>query len=165
MLKCRVSYITGRPTDIGLQMGRAAILVAGKGRGGMFLFICFFTSFLFLFLPCSSFSSLLLSLLSLFSLSLGDNTELTTRVDVSLNHNTINQIISKIKNREPWVPPSRSRTIFGTDMVNVPVSVVAPEFMYYQCILPQFSAWLVSNNQTPIIRCQINLGLTSITFM
>ena len=50
---------------------KPAILVAGKGRGGMFLF------FLFLhFHSCSSsLSSLLLSLLSLFSLSLGDDTK------------------------------------------------------------------------------------------
>ena len=48
-----------------------AILVAGKGTGGMFLF--FFTFIPVLFLPCPSLSSLLLSLLSLFSLSLGDD--------------------------------------------------------------------------------------------
>ena len=41
-------------------------------------------------LPCPSLSSLLLSLLSLFSLSLGDNTKWPTRVDMSLNPNTIN---------------------------------------------------------------------------
>ena len=40
----------GRPTDIGLQMGKASILAAGKGIGGMFLFPLFlhfhsFTSF------------------------------------------------------------------------------------------------------------------------
>ena len=70
---------------------RPAILVAGKGRGGMFLFLLFLH-----FHSCSSFfpsllfSSLLLSLLSLFSLSLGDDTKWPTRVDVSLNPNTIN---------------------------------------------------------------------------
>ena len=46
-------------------------------------------SFLFLFLPCPSLSSLLLSLLSPFSLSLGDDTKWPTRVDVSLNPNTV----------------------------------------------------------------------------
>ena len=55
---------------------RPAILVAGKGRGGLF-FISFVTSlsFLLLFLPSPSLSSPLLSLLSLFSLSLGDDTK------------------------------------------------------------------------------------------
>ena len=45
---------------------RPAILVADKGRGGCFYFFCFFT-----FIPVSL-SSPLLSLLSPFSLSLGD---------------------------------------------------------------------------------------------
>ena len=47
-------------------------------------------SFIFLFLPCLSLSSPLLYLLSLFSLSLGDNTKWSTRVDVSLNSNRTN---------------------------------------------------------------------------
>ena len=55
---------------------RPAILVAGKGRGGN-VFISSVSSlpFLFLFLPCSSLSSLRLSLLTLFSLSQGDDTK------------------------------------------------------------------------------------------
>ena len=55
---------------------RPAILVVGKGRGGMFLCLLFlhFHS-CSLFLPCPSLSSPLLSLLSLFSLSLGDDTK------------------------------------------------------------------------------------------
>ena len=69
-----------------------AILVAGKSRGGCFYFFCFFTFILVLFLPCPSLSSPLLSLLSLFSLSLGDDTKWPTRVDVLLNPNTINLI-------------------------------------------------------------------------
>ena len=69
---------------------RPAILVVGKGRGGMFLFASVSSlSFLFLFLPCPSLSSPLLSLLSLFSLSLGDDAKWPSRVDVSLNPNTI----------------------------------------------------------------------------
>ena len=46
-----------------------------------------------LFLPYPAFSSPLLPvyLLSLFSLSLGDNTKWPTRVDMSLNPNTVNQ--------------------------------------------------------------------------
>ena len=45
-------YLTspGRPTDNGLQLGKAAILLAGKGRGGMFLFLLFLH-----FHSCSSF--------------------------------------------------------------------------------------------------------------
>ena len=69
---------------------RPAVLVAGKGRGGnVFIFSVSSLSFLFLFLICHSLSPLLLSLLSLFSLSLGDDTKWPTRVDVSLNPNTI----------------------------------------------------------------------------
>ena len=67
---------------------RPAILVAGKDRGGN-VFISSL-SFLFLFLPCPSLSSLLPSLLSIFSLFLGNDTKWPTRVDVSLNPNTIN---------------------------------------------------------------------------
>ena len=46
-------YLTspGRPTDIGLRLGKACyILVVGKGRGGMFLFLLFLH-----FHSCSSF--------------------------------------------------------------------------------------------------------------
>ena len=70
---------------------RPATLVAGKGRGGCFYFFCFFT---FIPVPLSSLSlspSPLLSILSLFSLFLGDDTKWPTRVDVSLNPNSINQ--------------------------------------------------------------------------
>ena len=71
---------------------RPAILVVGKGRGGMFLFLLFLH-----FHSCSSFFPvplfhLLYSLFYLFfSLSLGDDTKWPSRVDVSLNPNTINQ--------------------------------------------------------------------------
>ena len=64
---------------------RPAILVAGKGRGNVFISSVSSLSFLFLFLPCPSLSSLLLSLPSLFSLSLGDKTKLPTRVEGLLN--------------------------------------------------------------------------------
>ena len=48
-----VMYLTslGHPTDIGLQLGKSAILVAGKGRGECFCFFCFFT---FIPVPLSS---------------------------------------------------------------------------------------------------------------
>ena len=65
--------------------------------GNVFISSVFSLSFLFLFLPCPSLSSLLLSLLSLFSLSLGDDTKWPTRVNVSLNPNTINLAILKIQ--------------------------------------------------------------------
>ena len=54
---------------------RPAILVAGKGRGGSLFSSVSSLSFLFLFLPCPSLSSPPLSLLSVFSLSLGDDTK------------------------------------------------------------------------------------------
>ena len=67
---------------------RPAVLEAGKGKGEMFISSVSSLSFLFLFFPCSSLTSLLLSF---FSLSLGDDTKWPTRVEVSLNPNTINQ--------------------------------------------------------------------------
>ena len=80
----KVSYILrhrGVQPILAYSWARPAILVEGKGKGGMFLF------FLFLYFhSCSSFfpvpalSSPLLSLLSLFSLSLGDGTKQPTRV-------------------------------------------------------------------------------------
>ena len=83
--RCCVSYITGASNWYWLT-------VVGKGRGGMFLFLLFLH-----FHSSSSFfpvplSSPLRSLLSLFSLSLGDNTKWPSRVDMSLNPNTINQL-------------------------------------------------------------------------
>ena len=54
---------------------RPAILVAGKGRGECLISSVSSLSFLFIFLPCRSLSSPLLSLLSRFSLSLGDDTK------------------------------------------------------------------------------------------
>ena len=51
---------------------RPSIVTAGKGRGGMFLFLLFLHFHSFSFLLCPSFLSLL-SLLSLFSLSLVDD--------------------------------------------------------------------------------------------
>ena len=71
---------------------RPAILVAGRVEGNVFISSVSSLSFLFLFLPCSSLSSPLLSLLAL---SLGDNIKWPTRVDVSLNPNAVSQSINQ----------------------------------------------------------------------
>ena len=63
-----------------------------RWRGNVFTSVSSL-SLLFLFLPCPSLSSPLLSLLSLFSLSLGNDIKLPSRVDVSLNPSTINQML------------------------------------------------------------------------
>ena len=64
----------GHPTILAYRRARPAILAAGKGREGMF-FILFLHFHLFSFLPCPSLSSPLLSLQSIFSLSLGEDTK------------------------------------------------------------------------------------------
>ena len=82
-------------TSLGCQLilaynwARPAVLAAGKDRGGMFLFLLFFHFHSFSCLPYPSLSSPLLPLLSLFSLSLGDDTE----ADVSLNPISVNQLL------------------------------------------------------------------------
>ena len=75
---------------------RPATLIVGKDRvgGDVFIYSVSLLSFLFLFLPCPSLSSPLPSLLSHFSLSLGDDTKWPTRVDVSLNPNSIKKKLS-----------------------------------------------------------------------
>ena len=80
-----------RPADIGLQLDKVCYPLQQVGvEAECFYFFCFF---IFIHLPLSplSLSSPLLSFLSLFSLSLEDDTKWPTRVDVSLNPNTINQ--------------------------------------------------------------------------
>ena len=77
-----VVNVSGIVSHLGIQLimasswARLSILVAGKGKG-RFIFISSVSSlsFLFLFLSCLSLSSPLLSLLSLFSLSLGEDTK------------------------------------------------------------------------------------------
>ena len=66
-----VVYLTslGRPTDIGCQLRRPAIIVAGKGREGQeecFYFICFFT---FIHFPLSSLSLSFISSISFLPFS------------------------------------------------------------------------------------------------
>ena len=79
---------------------RPAIIIAGKGRGGMFLFLLFLH-----FRSCSSSLFLALSslLLSLFSLSLWNDTKWLTRVDMLLNPSTINQSIKYLPALRPTV--------------------------------------------------------------
>ena len=91
--RCCVSWSLGRPADIGLQLGKACyvILVAGKGRGGMFLLLLFLH-----FHSISSFFSVLLFhflyyLFYLFSPFLWEMTQNDSQGFVmSLNPNTIN---------------------------------------------------------------------------
>ena len=77
----------GRPTDIGLQLGKTCYpckRVRGGGGGGeCFYFFCFFTFTLIL-----SFVSATVSSISFLHFS-GRQHKMTHKVDVSLNHNTI----------------------------------------------------------------------------
>ena len=75
MVSCILRY-WGAQLILAYSWARPAILVAGKGRGGnVFISSLSSLSFLFLFLPCLSLSSPLLSLLSFFFLSLEDDTK------------------------------------------------------------------------------------------
>ena len=90
MVRRCVSCVTGAYNWYWLTVGQGLlsllqVRVAGKGRRGMFLFLLFLH-----YHSCSSFFPVpLSSLLSFFSLSLGDDTKWPTRADVSLNPNTI----------------------------------------------------------------------------
>ena len=81
----------GHPTDISLQVGQGLLsLQQVRVEGDCFYFFCVFTIIHFHFSPVLSLSSPLLSLQSLFSLSLGADTKGPTRVDMPLNRNTSN---------------------------------------------------------------------------
>ena len=87
--RCHVSYVTGA-----YSWARPAILIAGKGRGGMFLFLLFLH-----FHSCSSFFPVPLIHLFyyLFSPLLWEMTQnAPTRVDMSLNPFIINQLNWKL---------------------------------------------------------------------
>ena len=67
---------SGRPTEIGLQLDRVCCARSRCGKGACFYIFCFFTVFhFFLILICLPLSSSLLFHLSLFSLSLGEDTK------------------------------------------------------------------------------------------
>ena len=74
--RCHVFYVTHRGVQLILayRWTRPAILEAGQGRGG-FISSVSSLSFLFRLFSKSSNSSLLLSILSHFYLSLGDDTK------------------------------------------------------------------------------------------
>ena len=81
----KVVVSPGHSTEIGLRLGKACFpcsrlgygvcVCVGGGGGDVFISSVFSLSFIFLFLPCPSLSSPMLSLLSLFSFSLGDDTK------------------------------------------------------------------------------------------
>ena len=90
--RCRVSYVTGASSWYWLTVVKGLLsLQQVRVEGNVFISSVSSLPFLFRFLPYPSLSSPLLSLLSLFFLSLGDNSKWSTRVDMSLNPNTINQ--------------------------------------------------------------------------
>ena len=92
-LFCHVLCHRGVQLILAYSWARPAVLGAGKGREGMFLFLLFLHCHSFSFLPCPSLSSRLLSLLSLFSPAFsGDDTKWPTRVDISLNPSTIKSL-------------------------------------------------------------------------
>ena len=88
--RCRVSCVTRASNWYWLTVGQGLLSLQQVWVEGECL-ISSTLSFIFLFLSCPSLSSPQLSRLSLFSLSLGDDTKWPTRVDVSLNPNTISQ--------------------------------------------------------------------------
>ena len=87
------SFVNGASNWYWLTVGQGLLSLQQVGvEGECCYFFCSLTLFHLPLIPYPSLSSSLLSLLSLFSLSLGDNTKWSTRVDMSLNTNTVNQI-------------------------------------------------------------------------
>ena len=96
-MSCILSH-WGVQLILAYSWARLAVLVAGKIRGGMFLFLLFLS-----FHSCSFLSPLL----SLFSLSLGDDTKWPARVDMLLNPNTINQSSMRLYLLNSWIDSVR----------------------------------------------------------
>ena len=95
--EAKVSYILhhrGLQLILAYSWARPAILAAGKGIAGMFLFLLFLHFHSFSFLPCFSLSSPLLSLLSLFSLSVRVDTKWPTRKGQRVVKPQLNQSIN-----------------------------------------------------------------------
>ena len=101
-----VVYLTSseRPTDIGLQMGKACYPCSSKGRGGegggYFYFLFLHCHSCFSFFPVPLFH-LLYYLIYLFSPFLWETTQndLQGQDDVSLNPNTINHFFSNLQHQ------------------------------------------------------------------
>ena len=86
---CCVSCVTRASSWYWLTVGQGLLSLQQEWVEGECLISSVSSlSFIFLFLPCPSLSS---PLLSLFLLSLWDDTKWPTKVDVSLNPNTIHQ--------------------------------------------------------------------------
>ena len=85
--RCRVSYFTEASNWYCPTVGEGLLFLQQvRVGGGVFISSVFSLSFIFLSLLSLPFISIFLSL---FSLSLGDDTKWPIRVDVSLNPNTI----------------------------------------------------------------------------
>ena len=111
---------------------RPAILAAGKGRGGCFCSFCFSTFIHFPFYPVPLFNLLyiVLSLLSLFSLSLGDDTKWPTRVYLPLNPNSI---VVRMKKSCILTYPKCAQWRFWSDCDNPVRPSVLPSVMSHHC--------------------------------
>ena len=95
--RCYVACVTRASSWYWLTVGQGLLsLQQVRIEGDCFYFFCFFTAIHFHFSPVPSLSCPLLYLLSLFSLSLGDDTKWPTKADVLLNPSTVNQ------NRHHW---------------------------------------------------------------
>ena len=90
--RCHVSYVTRASSWVWLTVEQGLLSLQQYRVEEEFISALFSLSFIFLFLSCPSLSYPLLSFLYFFSLSLGDDTKWPTRVDVSLNSNTISQL-------------------------------------------------------------------------
>ena len=91
--RCPVAFVTGAPNWYWLTVGQGLLsLQQVRVEEECCNFFYSFTFFHFLSLLYPSLSSPLVSLLSLFSLSLGDDTKWPTRIDMSLNMASVAQL-------------------------------------------------------------------------